>query len=386
MRLGVSEGRNVTIIEVPDAPLVTLPAQGEVGVVDVGSLTLESGVVLDDVSIAVQRWGEPSTERDNVVVVLHALTGDSHITGPAGPDHPTPGWWDGVAGPGGPIDTEYWCAIATNVLGGCRGSTGPSSLAPDGKPWGSRFPAITVRDQVNADLAALSALGISRVAAVVGGSMGGARALEWIVGHPDSVRAALVLAVGARATADQIGTQSTQVSAIKADPNWHNGDYHGTGRTPDAGIEIARRFAHLTYRGEAELDDRFGNDGQGDEDPTTGGRYAVQSYLEHQGGKLARRFDAGTYVTLTDALSTHDVGRGRGGVAAALRRVTVPVIVGGITSDRLYPLRLQQELADLLPTCTGLNVVESSYGHDGFLVETEAVYELIRQTLKFASK
>ncbi|MDT5313250.1 MAG: homoserine O-acetyltransferase/O-succinyltransferase [Mycobacterium sp.] len=376
----------MTIIEVPDVSIATLPAQGEVGVVDIGSLTLESGVVLDDVRIAVQRWGGLSSERDNVVVVLHALTGDSHITGPAGSDHPTPGWWDGVAGPGAPIDTERWCALATNVLGGCRGSTGPSSLAPDGKPWGSRFPAITVRDQVNADLAALSALGITEVAAVVGGSMGGARALEWIVGHPDTIRAALVLAVGARATADQIGTQSTQVAAIKADPNWQNGDYHGTGRTPDAGIEIARRFAHLTYRGEAELDDRFANDAQGIEDPTNGGRYAVQSYLEHQGAKLARRFDAGTYVSLTDALSSHDVGRGRGGVAAALQRVKVPVIVGGITSDRLYPLRLQQELADLLPTCTGLNVVDSSFGHDGFLVETEAVYELIRQTLEFASK
>jgi homoserine O-acetyltransferase len=376
----------VTIIEVPDVSIATLPAEGEVGVVDIGSLTLESGVVLDDVRIAVQRWGGLSSERDNVVVVLHALTGDSHITGPAGSDHPTPGWWDGVAGPGAPIDTERWCALATNVLGGCRGSTGPSSLAPDGKPWGSRFPAITVRDQVNADLAALSALGITEVAAVVGGSMGGARALEWIVGHPDTIRAALVLAVGARATADQIGTQSTQVAAIKADPNWQNGDYHGTGRTPDAGIEIARRFAHLTYRGEAELDDRFANDAQGIEDPTNGGRYAVQSYLEHQGAKLARRFDAGTYVSLTDALSSHDVGRGRGGVAAALQRVKVPVIVGGITSDRLYPLRLQQELADLLPTCTGLNVVDSSFGHDGFLVETDAVYELIRQTLEFASK
>ena len=179
----------MTIFDILSDVPTTLPAEGETGVVDIGPLTLESGAVLDDVSIAVQRWGELSPERDNVVVVLHALTGDSHITGPAGPDHPTPGWWDGVAGPGAPIDTDRWCAIATNVLGGCRGSTGPSSLAPDGKPWGSRFPAITVRDQVNADLAALAALGITQVAAVVGGSMGGARALEWIVGHPDTVRA-----------------------------------------------------------------------------------------------------------------------------------------------------------------------------------------------------
>jgi homoserine O-acetyltransferase len=368
-----------------DAPTQTLPADGEVGIVDVGSLTLESGVVLDDVSIAVQRWGELSPARDNVVVVLHALTGDSHITGPARPGHPTPGWWDGVAGPGAPIDTNHWCAVATNVLGGCRGSTGPSSTAPDGKPWGSKFPLISVRDQVEADVAALAALGITEVAAVLGGSMGGARALEWVVSHPDRVRSGLLLAVGARATADQIGTQCTQIAAIKADPNWQGGDYYGTGRTPEAGLEIARRFAHLTYRGEVELDTRFANGAQGEEDPVAGGRYAVQSYLEHQGGKLVSRFDAGSYVVLTEALSRHDVGRGRGGVAPALRGCPVPVVVAGITSDRLYPLRLQEELAELLPGCGELQIVDSIYGHDGFLVESEAVGQLVRKTLDLAA-
>ncbi|CAJ1507873.1 homoserine O-acetyltransferase MetX [[Mycobacterium] burgundiense] len=363
-----------------------LPPEGETAIVNIGALELESGVVLDDVSIAVQRWGELSPARDNVVMVLHALTGDSHITGPAGPGHPTPGWWDGIAGPGAPIDTDRWCAVATNVLGGCRGSTGPSSRKRDGLPWGSRFPVITIRDQVNADIAALAALGITEVATVMGGSMGGARALEWIVGHPDTVRTGLVLAVGARATADQIGTQSTQIAAIKADPDWQGGDYYETGRSPDAGLQIARRFAHLTYRGEVELDTRFGNIAQGDEDPLTGGRYAVESYLEYQGAKLRARFDAGSYVTLSDALSSHDVGRGRGGVAAALRSCSVPTVVGGITSDRLYPLRLQQELADLLPGCEGLNVVESISGHDGFLVEMEPIGALIRQTLELASR
>jgi homoserine O-acetyltransferase len=374
----------MTIIDVSQT--TALPAEGEVGVVDIGSLTLENGAVIDDVSIAVQRWGELSPNRDNVVVVLHALTGDSHITGPAGPDHPTPGWWDGVAGPGAPIDTDRWCAVATNVLGGCRGSTGPSSIGPDGKAWGSRFPLVTVRDQVAADVAALAALGITEVAAVVGGSMGGARALEWMVGQPDRVRSALVLAVGARATADQIGTQSTQIAAIKSDPDWCDGDYHGTGRAPYTGMEIARRFAHLSYRGEMELDTRFGNDPQGHEDPAAGGRYAVQSYLEHQGAKLVSRFDPGTYVALTEALSSHDIGRGRGGVLAALSGCPVPVIVGGITSDRLYPLRLQEELAELLPGCAELNVVDSIYGHDGFLVETAAVGKLIRRTLELADR
>jgi homoserine O-acetyltransferase len=225
-------------------------------------------------------------------------------------------------------------------------------------------------------VAALAALGISEVAAVVGGSMGGARALEWIVSHPDRVGAGLLLAVGARATADQIGTQCTQIAAIKADPNWQDGDYYRTGRSPDAGLHIARRFAHLTYRGEVELDTRFANDEQGD------GRYAVQSYLEHQGSKLVARFDAGSYVVLTEALSRHDVGRDRGGVAAALHGCPVPVVVGGITSDRLYPLRLQEELAELLPGCDELQIVDSIFGHDGFLVETEAVGELVRQTLE----
>jgi len=316
--------------------------------------------------------------------VLHALTGDSHIIGPAGPGHPTPGWWDGVAGPGAPIDTNRWCAVATNVLGGCRGSTGPSSLARDGKPWGSRFPTITVRDQVEADVAALAELGIHEVAAVVGGSMGGARALEWVVGHPNRVRAGLLLAVGARATADQIGTQTNQIAAIKGDPNWQGGDYHGTGRKPDAGMAIARRFAHLTYRGELELENRFANDRQGNEDPAHGGRYAVQSYLEYQGDKLVTRFDAGSYVVLTETLNNHDVGRGRGGVRKALRGCPVPVVVGGITSDRLYPLRLQEELAALLPGCAGLRIVDSIYGHDGFLLETEAVGDLIRTTLELS--
>lgn len=372
----------------PGTDTAALPAEGELALVGIGSLTCESGAVIDDVSIAVQRWGALSPRRDNVVVVLHALTGDSHVSGPAGQGHPGPGWWDGVIGPGAPIDTDRWCAVATNVLGGCRGSTGPSSLARDGKPWGSRFPLITVRDQVNADVAALAALGISDVAAVIGGSMGGARALEWIVSYPDQVRAALVLAVGARATADQIGTQSSQIAAITADPDWQGGDYHGTGRSPVGGLQLARRFAHLTYRGETELDSRFGNAGQGSgadrEDPLAGGRYAVQSYLEHQGAKLAERFDAGSYVALTETLSNHDVGRGRGGVTAALRSCPVPTVVGGITSDRLYPLRLQRELADELPGCVGLDILESAYGHDGFLIETEAVGELIRRTLALA--
>ncbi|ETZ90785.1 alpha/beta hydrolase fold family protein [Mycobacteroides abscessus MAB_030201_1075] len=241
----------MTIEQQLPVPHIALPQGDEIAYVPIGSITLESGAVIDDVTIAVQSWGELSPRRDNVVFVCHALTADSHVVGPAGPDHITGGWWEGIIGPGAAIDTDHWCAVATNVLGGCRGTTGPTSLARDGKPWGSRFPEVSVRDQVNADVAALAQLGITEVAAVVGGSMGGARALEWAVMHPDAVRAALVLAVGARATGDQIGTQSTQIAAIQTDPDWQGGDYHGSGRSAREGTESgpADRASDLPRRG-----------------------------------------------------------------------------------------------------------------------------------------
>ncbi|WP_082517966.1 MULTISPECIES: homoserine O-acetyltransferase MetX [unclassified Rhodococcus (in: high G+C Gram-positive bacteria)] len=361
------------------------PADGRVGTVHIGDVPLESGRVVPDATVVVQRWGEVSPARDNVVLVEHALTGDSHVTGPAGPDHPSPGWWSGMVGPGAPLDTDRWCILATNVLGGCRGTTGPSSLDPDGVAWGSRFPEISIRDQVTAERMVADALGIERFASVVGGSMGGMRTLEWLASHPDRVASALVIAVGARASADQIGTQTTQIAAITGDPDWQGGDYHHTGRAPLSGLAVARRIAHLTYRTEHELDTRFGNRSQVGEDALDGGRYAVQSYLEHQAAKLAGRFDAGSYVLLTEAMNRHDVGRGRGGLETVLRSVTVPTVVGGVDSDRLYPLRQQQEIADLIPSCDGLRIISSRDGHDGFLTEPDAVATMLIATMELAS-
>jgi homoserine O-acetyltransferase len=327
---------------------------------DLGAVTLESGAVLPAVRVAYETFGtarrDASGAITNAVLVLHALTGDAHVAGEPGPGQPTPGWWDGVVGPGRALDTGQWFVVASNVLGGCQGTTGPWST-PD-------FPAITIRDQVQVEATLASQLGIERYAAVLGGSMGGMRALEWPLMYPDRVGAALVLAVGARATGDQIGTQTTQITAIRNDPA--------------DGLGVARRIAHLTYRSEFELDVRFGNQFQGD------GRYAVQSYLDHHADKLDGRFDAASYVALTEAMNTHDVGRGRGGVVAALESIRTPVVVGGISSDRLYPLRLQHEIAEHVPTCDGLRVVESDYGHDGFLIESDAVGELVRETLKRA--
>jgi homoserine O-acetyltransferase len=337
------------------------------------------------VRVAYETWGTPARDGSNAVLVLHALTGDSHVVGVAGAGHPTGGWWDGLVGPGAAIDTRRWFVVAPNVLGGCQGTTGPSSRAGDGRPYGSRFPRITVRDQVAAEAALARHLGVRRWASVIGGSMGGMRALEWAAGAPDSVASALVLAVGAEATADQIGTQTAQSLAITSDPRWRGGDYHAAvaGDGPTAGMGVARRIAHLTYRSELELQTRFGTDPQPGEDPLRGGRYAVQSYLDHHADKLARRFDAGTYVALTDAMTTWDLGRGRGGPGAALASIEVPLVVGGIDSDRLYPLHLQQRIADLAPGAVdGLRTVSSPYGHDGFLVEREAVFGLVAETLR----
>jgi homoserine O-acetyltransferase len=345
----------------------------------VGALELESGGQLPDVRVAYETWGTLAPDRSNAVLVCHALTGDSHVTGPAGPGHPTPGWWGTVVGPGRALDTDRWFVVVPNVLGGCQGTTGPSSPAPDGRPWGSRFPYTTVRDQVAVEAALAAALGIDCWAAVLGGSMGGMRALEWAVGHPDRVATLLVLAAPAESSADQIAWSYPQLHAIRSDPGWHRGDYHDHAEGPHRGLGIARRIAHITYRSETELTTRFGRDPQRDENPARGGRYAVESYLDHHADKLAHRFDAGSYVALVEAMNSHDVGRGRGGVAAALDRVTAHSVIAGVDSDRLYPLSQQAELAAALDV--PLRVVSSPYGHDGFLIEAEQVAKLVADTL-----
>jgi homoserine O-acetyltransferase len=353
--------------------------------VDVGPVDLELGGTLPQVSVAYEAWGTASRGADglvdNAVLVLHALTGDAHVVGPAGPGQPTPGWWEGLVGPGLALDTDRWFVVAPNVLGGCQGTTGPASLAPDGAAFGSRFGRVTVRDQVSVEARFADALGIGRFACVLGGSMGGMRALEWTVAHPDRVASALVLATSAVASAEQIATQSTQCLAITSDAAWHGGDYLAAGVRPEAGLGVARRIAQLTYRSEAELQSRFGALHQEAEDPLADGRFAVQSYLDHHADKLVARFDPGSYVALSDSMSTHDVGRGRGGVEAALASTPVPTVVAGIDSDRLYPIYQQARIADGLPGCDGLRVVESVHGHDGFLIEVEAVADLAREAL-----
>ncbi|MEU6377144.1 homoserine O-acetyltransferase [Streptomyces sp. NPDC046909] len=344
-------------------------------------LPLEAGGELPGARLAFETWGRLAPDASNAVLVLHALTGDSHVVGPAEPGHPTPGWWDGLIGPGRALDTDRWFVVAPNVLGGCQGSTGPSSSGPSGRAWGSGFPFLTQRDQVAAEAELADALGIGRWALAIGGSMGGMRALEWAVSYPERTAALLLLATTAAASAEQIALANIQLHAIRSDPHWCGGDYYDTGRGPHAGLGLARRLAHVTYRSEPELQVRFGRSPQGAEDPWFGGRYQVESYLDHHAAKLVRRFDAGSYVTLAEAMNSHDVGRGRGGVRGALRRVTARTLVAGVDSDRLYPPAQQAELAAGIASADRLRVIESPYGHDGFLIEVEQVAALVGELL-----
>jgi homoserine O-acetyltransferase len=346
-----------------------------------GGLALEFGGRLADVTVAYEQWGTLNAERSNGILVLHALTMDSHASGPAGPGHVATGWWDGLIGPGLALDTERYFVVCPNVLGGCQGTTGPASPAPDGVAYGSRFPIITIRDQVAAEAALADALGIREWACVVGGSMGGMRVLEWCIGYPQRVRRAVVLAVGAAATAEQIALCSLQIRAIRNDPAFAGGDYYTRGVFPVDGLSLARGIGQVTYRTADELQGRFGRSAEAEEDPLKGGRFAVESYLEYHGDKLVERFDPNSYIVLSEAMNHHDVGRGRGGVAQALGQVNTDLTVAGIASDRLYPLELQEELGRLLPGDRPVAVVQSDFGHDGFLIETEQIGTVIATAL-----
>ncbi len=354
----------------------------------VGDLVTEAGARIPAARVAWESWGELNAARDNAVLVLHALTGDPHLIGPAGPGQPTAGWWEGVVGPGLALDTDRFHVVAPNVLGGCAGTTGPASLGPDQSEWGGRFPYVTIRDQVAAQLAFADAIGIERWAAVVGGSMGGMHALEWAVTAPERVGRLAVLAAPARSSADQLALSSVQTEAVRADPRFRGGDYYGAadGDGPHRGLALARRMALLSYRSPSELNERFGRSWQSGVSPLGHhGRFAVESYLDFHGNRFTRRFDANSYIRLVDAMSSHDVGRDRGGVQAALGRYTGPALVLGIDSDRLYPVPDQRVVASGLPGALDGGeplVLTSDFGHDAFLIEREAVARALQRLLE----
>jgi len=364
------------------APAVAAGAvpDGTVQYLPIGSLALESGATLPEVTLAYETWGTLNADASNAVLIEHALTGDTHVTRGAGEE---PGWWEQLAGPGAPVDTDKYFVVSINILGGCYGSTGPSTPGPDGRPWGSRFPLVTLRDCTAAEARLADALGIASWYAVLGGSLGGARALEWAVSYPDRVRRCAVISVGASSTAEQIAFAQAQTLAIRQDPHFNGGDYYG-GPEPDAGLALARRIAHITYRSAAELDGRFGRNAQAAEAPLEAGslagrgRYQVESYLDHQGNKLVRRFDANSYIAITEALMSHDVSRGRGSLEQAVSRATAEFFVAAVDSDRLYFPAQSRELADALPGEVPVHVIEAPIGHDGFLTEIGQLSEQLR--------
>ncbi|MDY3048426.1 MAG: homoserine O-acetyltransferase [Rothia sp. (in: high G+C Gram-positive bacteria)] len=366
---------------------------------NIGDLTLETGVKLPDVTIGYETWGTLNEAGDNAILILHALTGDSHVSaGRVGPEASdknrayaeAAGWWPTAVGPGRVIDTDKYFVISPNMLGGCYGSTGPASPAPasidpDQKPWGSRFPLITIRDSVRAEKALLDQLGVNSLHHVIGGSLGGARAAEWALSYPNLVRSCAVIASGPAATAEQIAWGHMQNLAIRQDPSFAGGDYY-PGPGPQAGLALARKIAHTTYRSAAELHFRFGRDpqeGQNVLHPVAAerGRYQVESYLEHHGQKLTARFDANSYLAINEALLSHDLGRDRGGLDKALAQSTCKWTIAYVDSDRLFFPSDSHILAAALPTPVEPAVIHSPCGHDGFLIEHEQLERILAASM-----
>ena len=349
------------------------------------TLTLESGKELAGAKLAYETWGNPENP---AILVLHALTGDSHATGPATKQHPTEGWWSEVIGSGLALDTDRYYIVAPNMLGGCQGSTGPASLDKNGREYGPRFPYLTIRDQAKAYEEFSKVIGVHKWHAVIGGSMGGMHALELTIGNPKLVERLAVIAAPPVSTADQIALNSVQIEAIKTDPAFDKGNYYDAkaGFGPHRGLALARRMALLNYRSPSELNDRFERTWQSGVSPLGGGgRFAVESYLDFHGNKFTRRFDANSYITLVEAMNSHDIGRDRNGAAKALKNLKTPTLVVGIDSDRLFPISGQQFIADHLGGEViggGLRIIESEFGHDGFLIEHEIVGALLAELLQ----
>ena len=349
---------------------------------------LEGGGHLDEVQVAYETWGV--YRGTNAVLICHALTGDSHATSGAAVVTTQAGWWEGLIGPGRAIDTDRWFVVCANVLGGCQGSTGPASCDPrTGAPYGGGFPVVTIRDMVRTQALLADKLGIDRWRSVVGGSMGGMQVLEWGIMYPHRVDSLMALATCAAATAQQVAYSSVERSAIAMDPAFAGGDYYdaGPGGGPHQGLALARQIAQITYRSDAVFTERFG---RGVLDPLDGGfelwhRFDVEGYLDYQGAKLVRRFDANSYLRLSKAMDLHDVGRGRGGVARALGRLACPVLTMGIATDALYYREQQLELARTIQqtggSCTYVDI-DSPHGHDAFLLESEQMTEPVRTFLE----
>ncbi|QSO49040.1 homoserine O-acetyltransferase [Alicyclobacillus mengziensis] len=353
----------------------------------------ETGVVIEDVTIAYETWGTMNASRDNLIVVCHALTGDAH----AGPSSlasvASDGWWRGLIGPGKALDTDKYFIICSNVLGGCAGTTGPSSSAADGQPYALRFPMVGIRDMVHAQMSLLDSLEVGRdgVELVIGGSLGGMQVWEWLLEDTRRVKSGMVIAAHAAFPPLAIGYNAAMRQAITSDPAWHQGEYYRTNQVPAQGLALARTIGMLTYRAGELYDTKFERRQKSAPDTAFAAsafiepRYEVESYLAYNGNKFVSRFDANSYLYLTKAMDGHDIGRGRGGLENALAAIQVRTTVVGINSDYLYhpaDLRRTVDLARTVGAPLTYQELDSPHGHDAFLIEYESLGNLVKAHLR----
>ena len=352
------------------------------------ALPLQSGGAFGPVTLAYETWGQLNAARDNAILLTHALTGNAHAHDPRQPDDPRAAWWNPLVGPGRPFDTERYFVVCANVLGGCYGSSGPSSLNPaTGRAYGLDFPLVTIRDMVNAQRRLVERLGVRKLAMVAGGSVGGQQALEWAVSYPELVRKVVVIAATEALSAQAVAFSEVERQAIMADPRWQNGAYL-PGQGPDAGLSIARMLAMITYQSEEAMEQRFARRPARRFDHTPpsgytafGGTFDVESYLYHQGEALVKRFDANSYLYLSRAMDLYDVSAGYPSLEAALRRIQGQALFIGIRSDFLFPAARVRRLAEQVRQLGGdarYLELDSPHGHDAFLKEWEQMTAALR--------
>ncbi len=339
----------------------------EVSTVTFDQLELDCGVTLAPVEVAYETYGTLNAAKSNAILIEHAFSGDAHAAGEGG-------WWNNMIGPGKGFDTDQCFVICANVLGGCRGTTGPSSINPDtGCPWAMSFPAISIADMVRLQKKLIDYLGIERLLAVAGGSMGGMQALEWAVTYPDHVLAALPIATTARHSAQQIAFNEVGRQAIMADPDWNEGNYYGH-RPPARGLSVARMVGHITYMSDESMRQKFGRRLRAPD------QFEVESYLHYRGSQFVDRFDANSYIYITRAMDSYDLTQ-RGSLASLFESIRTRFLVISFTSDWLYPSYQSLEIVSALRSrncdVAYCNLV-SNYGHDAFLVEVEEQTELVR--------
>ncbi len=347
------------------------------------SLPLRCGKSLDGFTIAYETYGTLDADRANAILICHALTGDAHVAGyHTDNPHEKPGWWDEAVGPGKMFDTDRFYIVCSNVIGGCQGSTGPASSAPDGRPYGLRFPAVTVADMVAAQTHLLDHLGVETLFAVAGGSLGGMQALQWAVDHPDRVAHCLFLASTPRSSAQNIAFNEIGRQAIYADLRWNGGDYYGR-EAPESGLAVARMIGHITYMSEHSLENKFNRRLQGHQSlpyTLTEPEYAVESYLAYQGEKFVRRFDANSYLYVTKACDYFNIGEGFPRLADALAATRSRFLVVSFSSDWLYTPEQALDVVTALEH-TGREVryhlIHADLGHDSFLVEVDTMTHVV---------